>query len=538
MILRTLGAAALCSLSILLSGCGSKAPEEATASEVRVTMNIGSAEPRTLDPHLVYDKNGKMVLNAIYEPLIDYDPETGEHVPHAMERYEASEDGKTYTLFLRKDARWSNGDPVVAADWAAGFRRALSPEVSTPYLQFYDGVKNALAYNKGEVAWEEVGVKAIDDYTLQIEMDRPKLFFITSLGQQCFYPIHRPSTEAMGAHNSSTTAYFRPGTLIGNGPYILKEWTEDVQIVVEKNPYYHTPERIHLETVVYKPIEDTNTELRAFQTNIIDVTSEIPVSKRRQYIETTPPEFRADDLFGIYFFRLNVNKPPLTDPKVRKALAMSIDRYQIVTYVTNSQQPTTGTLVPPELAGYTAPEGIPEDVELAQKLLAEAGFPNGEGFPELTLIYNTSDGHRAIAQAVQQMWKTNLGVEIKLLNQEWKVFLQTVQEGDFDIARAGWVGGVDPEGYLDLYRTGSGNNHSKYSNPTFDTLFDQASSSPDPAKRMQLFQEAEKVIVDDAAFIPIYNYLRFYLLNPQVQNWRNNPAMELIFQDVQFGEIR
>ena len=168
--------------------------------------------------------------------------------------------------------------------------------------------------------------------------------------------------------------------------------------------------------------------------------------------------------------------------------------------------------------------------------MAEAGFPGGEGFPQLTLIYNTLESHRSIAQAVQEMWRTHLGIEIALLNQEWKVFLQTIQDGDYDISRSGWVGGTDPEGYLDLFNSESGNNRSNYSNPAFDALFLEASQQIDPQRRMELFREAEAIIVRDMPVIPIYHYLEFYLLRPEVQNWRNNPAMDLIFNGVMIGD--
>ncbi|MGB0370512.1 MAG: peptide ABC transporter substrate-binding protein [Opitutales bacterium] len=501
------------------------------------TLKIGpGSEPPAIDPHIATDSISFNIMNALYDPLMRYNPETGNIEPVSITHYTASDDGKTYTFHLIKEARWSNGDPVVAADWVAGFRRALRPEISTPYIFYFNSIINAEKYNQGEAEWEDVGIRVIDDYTFEVTMTTPKLFFITSLSQTCFYPIHRPSMEPFGAETSIDTEYFRPGNLVGNGAFVLTEWIQDDRIVVESHPYYHKPEEIHLDKIVYRTIENVDTELRAYETDSIHKTSTVPPSKLRTFRESGREDMRADSFYGTYYYRFNLSKPPLDDVRVRKALAFAIDRFEIVNFVTNGGQPVANTFVPPLIAGYTQPESFEEDLDAARQLLADAGFPNGEGFPSLTLIYNTSEGHRAIAQAVQQMWKTHLGIEVSLLNQEWKVYLDTIREGDYDISRAAWVGGVDPEGYLDLFRAESGNNHSGYNNPEFDRLFTAASQEPDAEKRMALFQEAEIMAMEDMPIAPIYHYLRFYLLKPEVNNWLNNPTTSFIFNNVQVGE--
>ena len=525
-------------ITFLTGACQKKEDGKKTeVGEPSRNLIVGNgSDPETLDPQVSTGQTAFNVLNALYDPLLRFDPRTGKMEPVSIEKYTVSEDGKTYTFHLLKDAKWSNGDPVVADDWAAGFRRALRPEISTPYLQLFASITNALAYNKGEATWEDVGIKAPDDYTLIVSMDTPKLFFISSIAQTCFYPIHRPSMEPFGAETSITTNYFNANSLIGNGAFSLVEWTEDDKIVVKKHPHYHSPEKIKLDTITYRAIANADTELRTYETGGIQKSNTVPPTKLRDFRETQRSDMRSDDLFGTYFFRFNVERPPLDNVKVRKALALSIDRFEITNFVTNGGQPPANTMVPPGVAYYTSPEGFEEDIKKAQELLAEAGFPNGEGFPELTLMYNTYEAHRLVAQAVQQMWKENLGIHIKLLNQEWKVFLKTTKDGDFDIARAGWVGGSDPEGYLDLFRSESGNNHGRYSNPEFDALFSKASQQPNQETRMKLFKEAEALAMDEMPIIPVYHYFDFYMLRPDVQNWLNNPTGAFILDNVQIGE--
>ncbi|MEM7673107.1 MAG: peptide ABC transporter substrate-binding protein [Verrucomicrobiota bacterium] len=536
---KTTGTLLAIFVSMLFVACGPNSQDSATEADSSKTFIIGpGSEPKGLDPHIATDAVSFHIMNSIYDPLMRYDPRTGNIEPVSITHYTASENGKSYTFHLIKEARWSNGDPVVAADWVAGFRRALRPEVSTPYIFYFNSIINAEKYNLGEVEWEEVGIKVIDDYTFEVKMNTPKLFFITSLSQTCFYPIHRASMEPFGAETSITTDYFQADNLVGNGPFVLTEWVPDDRLVAERNPYYHNRDEMLLDKIVYRSIENNDSELRAYETGAIHKTSEIPKAKLRTFRETGREDMRADALYGTYYYRFNLNRPPLDDRRVRQALAYTIDRFEIVNFVTNGGQPVANTFVPPQIAGYTQPASFEEDIEEARRLLAEAGFPNGEGFPKLTLIYNTSEGHRAIAQAVQQMWKTHLGIDVSLLNQEWKVYLKTVEDRDYDISRAAWVGGVDPEGYLDLFRAESGNNHTGYNNPEFDRLFTAASQEPDPAKRMALFQQAEITAMADLPIAPMYHYLEFYLLNPKVTNWPNNPATSFIFNNVQFGDAQ
>lgn len=528
-------------LILCLSGCGKSSETESTESSSseltseHLILGNGS-EPRTLDKDAVTDSTGTAIMDALFDPLVAYDPETKQYEPVACERWEVSEDGLVYTFHLLKDARWSNGDPVVAADWEAGFQRALRPEISTPYMQVFTGIINALEYNSGEAEWADVGIKTDGEHKLVVTFQTPKLSFIGRLSQSCFFPFHRPSAGPFGAETSLDTAYYRSTELVGNGAFKLEKWVQDEVVIVARNPYYVFGDEIHLEKISYLPIGSLDTELRAFDTNKLHRTNSVPPQKLNLFRTERTDVLREDDLFGTYFFNLNVERPPLDDPRVRRALALTVDRYEITNFVTNGGQPSATSFIPDGLAGYTGATGYEENIEEAQRLLAEAGFPGGEGFPQLTLIYNTLESHRSIAQAVQEMWRTHLGIEIALLNQEWKVFLQTIQDGDYDISRSGWVGGTDPEGYLDLFNSESGNNRSNYSNPAFDALFLEASQQIDPQRRMELFREAEAIIVRDMPVIPIYHYLEFYLLRPEVQNWRNNPAMDLIFNGVMIGD--
>ncbi len=293
-------------------------------------------------------------------------------------------------------------------------------------------------------------------------------------------------------------------------------------IVVKKSPTYWDKAKVTLKEVNFKPISSAEVEERAFRSGQIHVSNTIPLNKIDVYRKKNPQDLRLDPYLGVYFYRLNVTEPPLDNKKVRQALALALDRESLVRNVLRGADKPTTFFTPPDTGGYTYNGGpkIGFDPERASRLLAEAGYPQGKGFPKLKLLYNTSEAHQRIAEAIQQMWQNNLKVQIELTNEEWKVYLNTQQKMEYQVSRAGWIGDYnDPNTFLDMWLTGGGNNYTGFTNKKFDQLIAAASQEANPQKRFSLFEQAEEILLDEMPIIPIYHYTSKYLANPKVKGW-------------------
>jgi oligopeptide transport system substrate-binding protein len=334
--------------------------------------------------------------------------------------------------------------------------------------------------------------------------------------------VHPPTIEKFGAAGRRGTPWTRAGNFVGNGPFTLKKWETNRAIVAEKNPMYWDAERVRLRQVQFFPIESDQTEERAFRSGQLHVTHTVPVNKLEYYRSREPSLLHVGPYLATYYYLINVHKPPLDNVKVRKALAMALDRDAIVRLLKAGQLPAH-FFTPPATAGYTAGSSIPTDTARAARLLAEAGYPGGKGFPPIDILYNTSEMHQTIAQAVQEMWRAALGIPVTLTNQEWKVYLDAQTRKAYDVSRAGWTGDYnDPTTFLDLWVTGGGNNRTGWSDPRYDSLIAAAASTRDQARRFGLFQEAEEILLDQASIIPIYFYVSQSLRHPAVQGWYTN----------------
>ncbi len=515
------------------SGCGKKETRVEEGNRLQELHLGNGSEPPTIDPAAVTDLVSFRIMRDIWEPLIDYDATTNQLVPAAAERWEMREDGLEYIFYIREDAKWSNGDPLTAHDFEYGIRRYLEPAMAAPYTEFFKGIKNAVAYSRGEtiqatgermITWDDVGVKALDDRRLRFEMEHPNLALLVFLRSQYFYPIHQASIEEFGAiDETKNSKYFQPETLVTNGPFELVDWQPNKVVTIAKTDTYWDSEVVQLNKVHFYPIDNQETEYNSFRAGQLHKTSTVPSSKMQLINSSDNPAIRRAPFYGTYYYEFNVEKPPFDDPRVRRALSYAIDREQIIEYIAQGGQQLASSFIPPTVNGYMPDFQIAPDLDEARRLLAEAGYPNGEGFPPTELIFNTSEGHRAIAEAVQQMWKDELGIEVTLANQEWKVFLQTRVNGNYQIARAAWVGGLDMAGYLDIFETNSGNNNSNYSSAEFDRLVALGAKEPNAEKRIKLFQDAERVLLTDMPVAPIYHYTTTQLVHPAVQNWHDSP---------------
>jgi oligopeptide transport system substrate-binding protein len=500
-------------LGMLLAGCGGS-----SASKEQVLRLREGGEPETMDPAKSTGMPEANYLQAIFEGLTSLDAK-GLPIPAAAEKWEVSPDGLKYTFHLRANAKWSNGDSVTAQDFEYSWKRLLSPQLAAEYAYMLFPVKGAEVYNNGKGTVDQVGVKALDDKTLEVTLEKPTAYFLAVLSHPSTYPINKKVIEAAGDKWAGEI-----GTLIGNGPFKVVEWVHGSKLTMVKNDQYWDKDKVKLSKLEWALLESNATGMSMFDNKQLDYMYDPPVTEADRLKQEN--KLQLGNYLGVYYYELNNKKAPFDNPKVRKAFALAIDRDSLVKNVLKGiHKPATGWISP----GFTDPttmkdftEGsggyIKTDVAEAKKLLADAGYPDGKGLPPITLLFNTNDNHKAIAEAVQEMWKKNLGVEVELQNQEWKVFLQTRKSGEFQIARAGWIGDYpDPMTFADYFLTNGGNNWGKYSNLAYDKLIATAQETNDQNVRMKAMHDAEKILMDDMGIIPIYFYNKPYCLNPKVK---------------------
>ena len=527
-------------LAFALAGCNkSDAPVtpggEAKKSDVKeapsrvdgkmVLLRGNGAEPSDLDPQLVTGVPEHMILMGLFECLTGQDPKDLHPVPAVAERWEVSADLLTYTFFLRKNAKWSNGDPVTARDFYQSYRRILEPTLAAQYAYMHHIVKGAQDYNEGKLKdFSQVGYKVMDDHTFQITLVGPTPYFLSLINHTSWMPVHLPTVEKHGKAYERGSKWTRPENFVCNGPFMLGKWEVNQFISIVRSPKHWNAAAVKLDEIRFLPITDQATEERMFRDGKLHVTDTVPPTKIEVYQKNNPGHIRIDPYLANYFYRINVTKPPLDDKRVRQALAMAIDRESIVKFVTKAGQIPAYNMTPPGTAGYTFRSSGPATVSEAKKLLAAAGYPDGKGFPSVEILYNTQDTHRTVAESIQQMWKKNLGIEVKLLNQEWKVYLDSQRQLNYQICRAGWTGDyVDPNTFLDMWLTGGGQNETGWGNKEYDRLITEAGRTADAAARLELFQKAEAILMDEMPILPIYFYTRAHLISPKLKGW--NPTL-------------
>jgi len=503
-------AAVVVALAVLLTGCGGSAGKEQV---MRVAIG---GEPQSLDSAKATGVPEGNYLQSMFEGLTELDTQ-GLPVPAAAEKWDVSADGMKYTFHLRAN-KWSNGDPVTARDFEFAWKRLLNPATAAEYAYMLFPVKGAEAYNNGKGSVDEVGVKAVDDNTLEVTLEKPTAYFLVLLSHQSTYPVNQKVVEA----NPDWAANVE--TLVGNGPFKLVEWVHGSKLSLAKNDQYWDKDKVKLDKLEFNLVEQTATALSMFENNQIDFVWEPPMTEAERLKQEKKLQFSK--LLGLYYYEFNTKKAPFDNVKVRKAFALAIDREALVKNVLHDVHKPAYAFIP---YGFTNPETKKDfreeggdlfkaNIEEAKKLLAEAGYPGGVGLPHITLLYNTNEDNKAMAEAVQEMWKKNLGVDVELQNQEWKVYLSARQSGDFQIARARWIGDyTDPMTFGDLILGNGGNNYGKYSSAAYDKLIKSAQLSGDQTLRMQALHDADKVAMDDMAILPVYFYTEWYCMNPKVQ---------------------
>ena len=505
----------------LAAGCARQETPARAACHAGTLLLGNGAEPQDLDPQVCTAYNDYNVLIALFEGLTCIDEATSQAVPGVAERWDVSPDGLVYTFHLRAGARWSNGDPVCAADFVYSLRRILSPELASEYSYLVYPVRNAQALNTGRLRdFGELGAQAPDPRTLRITLGQPCPYLPALAAHQAWFPVHRPTIERFGAFDRRGTAWTRPGNLVGNGPFILKEWIPNARLTVAANPLYWDAGRNRLRAVVFFPNDNVAADEANFRAGQLHLTWDLLPDRIAHYRATAPSLLRIDPLSDSFFIRFNVKRPPLDDRRVRRALSLAIDREAIARDVVYGSRKPAYALTPPDTGGYTPAARVPTDFGAARRLLAEAGYPGGRNFPRIAIQMNTDAINAKIFEAVQEMWRRELGIEADLVNEDFRVWLDNLRALSYQVSRSRWVGDFnDPSSYLDLFRSGSGNNETGWSSAEYDRLNDEADRTLDRARRHALLQRAEAVLLDDAPIAPLLYGARTYLIRPCVKGW-------------------
>jgi oligopeptide transport system substrate-binding protein len=496
-------------------------------------------EIETLDPAIVTGVPEGRVMRAIFEGLTVKHPQTLEPLPGMAERWDVSADGRTYTFHIRRDARWSNGDPVTAHDFVWSWQRCLDPRTGAKYSYQLWYVRGAEAWSKTidaagrpTLPFETVGIRAADDHTLVVELSEPTAFFVELTSFYPLFPVNRRNIEEAQREfpgEAWRVEWLRPERIVTNGPYRISFRRVNDRIRLEKNPDYWDADSVALRTIDMLAVESYLTGLNLYVKGDVDWIDKVPNTLVEELLERE--DFDPAPYFGSYFYRVNVTRPPFDDARVRRALALTIDRKRICEKVTKAGQMPWFALVPYGMADYEPAtmehaadlDGdweatFQRDCETAVALLAEAGYGPGRApLPTIEIHYNTSETHRQVAEVIADSWQRHLGAPVRLANQEWKVYLASQSTLDYDVSRSAWIGDyLDPTTFIDLFVTGGENNKTGWGDPRYDELVARAKTCADPVERLALFREAETLLMQELPILPIYSYVTQNVVNPRV----------------------
>jgi oligopeptide transport system substrate-binding protein len=504
----------LACVTMLLAACGGDDSQRETV----LNRGIG-AEPESLDTHKSRTNQAGDVQRDLGEGLTGY-AANGELQLAAAERMELSEDGLQYTFWLRPEGRWSNGDPVTAQDFVFGFRRLVDPQTAAFYAQQSLGdVVNATEIIAGERPVDDLGVAAIDDLQLQITLRQPVPYFLALLSHPSTFPMHRQSVDIHG------DAHARPGNLVSNGAYKLQAWEVGSYIEVVRNEHYRLNENTAIDRVRHHITPEDGVELNRYRAGELDITFSVPSEAFEQMRQQRPDELRVSPYLAVYYYGFNLTRPPFDDnPKLRQALSMAIDRETLTELVTGRGEAPAYGWVPPGTNNYEPRQflytNLPKDERHAKalELYREAGFSEAKPL-EVDIRYNTAEGHRRVALAVQSMWREVLGVDATLINEEAQVLLENIRMQEVtQVFRLSWTGDYnDAYTFLSIMESDNPSNLTGYSNAEYDGLMDKAAAQTDPGVRQVYLEEAEKLLLSEHPVMPLYFYV-----NKNVRGWQDN----------------
>jgi oligopeptide transport system substrate-binding protein len=492
-----------------------------------VTLRRGNGpEPESLDPHRARSEAALTILRDLYEGMTAIGAD-GTPVLAAADRCDISPDGKTYRFHLRP-AHWSNGEAVVAEDFAAAWRRLVDPHTGAQYADILGQVRGASAITSGAAAPATLGVHADDSQSLVVELAHPTPYFLSVLAHPATFPINRNSLATHGR------GFAKPGVMVSNGAFVLTRWDFGSHLVAVRNTEYWNDKATQLDGVEYYSFADAATELRAFRTGQVDVTSTIPAAQLLWIKEHLGHMLHVAPQLAVYYLGLNVRKPPFDKSReLRQALSLTIDRERLVQSITGAGETPAYTFVPEQISDYSPPVPeyaawpMPQRIARARQLLRDAGM---EGYsPPVELRYNSGELHSRIAIAVAQMWKDALGINVTLRAEEFKVLLQDIERGDATVFRASWLGDYnDAYGFLQVLQSGFGINLPHYANPAYDDFLERAAGENDRARRRELLQNAEALMLADQPLIPLFFYVSKHLVDPSLHGWHDN-AMNVVY---------
>jgi oligopeptide transport system substrate-binding protein len=580
---------------------------------------VNGSEVKSLDPAIVSGVPENRMINALFEGLVAWHPETLEPIPAAADRWEISDDKRTYTFHIREESRWSDGAPVTAGDFYYSMRRLLDPRTAAEYSYQAWYIKNAKRYSsagrgvrlgepvevelnlpvdalnthRGELlrgklvridgpagkpltveqleaaakdpaastdAWtytvsvdgreerfryaddataasqppptgarwcrqvlldfREVGIEVVDDRTIRYTLENPTPYFLNLLGFYPLFPVQQACVEKYGSPQ-----WTDPERIVCNGPFkpLFRQLRDRTRVV--KNPVYWDRDEVKLRSIDFLANESINTGLNLYLTGKADWIYDVPPPALRVLLNEDPPrdDLNPQPVLITYFYILNTTRKPLDDVRVRRALSLAMDREELTTRLLAGGEQPAYSIVPPGMPHYQSPQTERDNAKKAQKLLAEAGYPGGRGFPELEITYNTHEGHQAIAQLIRKQWQKNLGIRVRTRNEEFATLLSNQRALNYDVSRLSWIGDyADPNTYLDMFVTGGDNNRTGFASAEYDRLIADAAKEIDPEKRMAMLYEAEQMLVDELPLIPMYFYVSKNMVKPYVRGFYNN----------------
>ncbi|MDR1458043.1 MAG: peptide ABC transporter substrate-binding protein [Puniceicoccales bacterium] len=500
----------LCLVVLLGGGCGNQEDNE--------ILRVGNAlDPSSIDPQIASGVSEIKLLSAIFEGLVVPHPETLEPTPGLAKSWTISEDFRRYKFKLRKNATWSNGDRITADDFVFSLKRGLAKGLASPWIDMYLFVKNAGKYHSGEItSFDDVGIKAISNTKLEIELENSVPFFMSILSHSSWFPVHSKTILKHGSIGDRTSRWAKIENIVTNGPFKAKSWTVSDRFVVVKNENYWDSDNVKLKEIHFIPA-DADTEERMFRNKEIDITETVTMSQIERHKGSDC--LKVNNGLGCIFLWINCKNYPLDDKNLRKALSFSINRNAICKISNRGESPAY-SLIPNGTMGYESGDLFKEDVEVAKELFKNSAIKNTDK-RNFTFLYNTSEIMRFIAESTQEILRENLGINLELINEEWKVFLTSRRTGKFDIARGGWEGDYnDATTFLNLFLSGSPGNHGQWSNKEFDELLRQASK--DMKNRPELLKKAEKILIDEMPIIPLYFRATGHLISDKVCGWHGN----------------
>lgn len=511
------------------SAMAANVPAGVKLAEKQELVRGNGTEVASIDPHKTEGVPESHVIRDLLEGLVNQDGD-GNTVPGVAESWE-TKDNRTFIFHLRKDAKWSNGDPVTAGDFVYSFKRAVDPATASPYSWYLEmtTMKNAADIIAGKKDKDTLGVFAEDDNTLRIELEQAVPYFVKMMGHTTVKPVNQKVVEKFGDD------WTKPENFVGNGAYVMDNWVVNERIEMKRNPYYWDNEHTVIDKVTYLPIENQVAEMNRFLAGEIDITYELPNEHFRRLEKEHSEDVAISGNLCSYYYGFNNAKAPFDDVRVRTALSYAIDRDIITKALLGQGQKPAYFLTPEITAGFdpVAPEyaGMTqkERVAKAKELLKEAGFDSSNPL-NFTLLYNTSENHKKIAVAIASMWKKSLGVTAELENQEWKTYLDNRRQGNFSVTRAGWCGDYnEASSFLSLMQSNNSSNDPRYHSKAYDDIMAKALESTSDAEREALYVEAEKLLAKDMPIAPIYQYVKARLVNPKVGGYPRNNAEDKMF---------